>query len=254
MPGLPESHYLLQCRRRSDISRNSRGLDGSNSGLCGVHGYDLHGQYDYGNQWAQAGCPLGNCLRHQTNLTEMINALSMVTKAGMPSHKVVVGVTSYGRSFKILAVGCIGPMCTYTGSNTISNARSRRCTGTAGWLGDAEIREILATNPSASTQFGQTSQSDIMIYNMNEWVGYMSPATKALRTARYLLLNMGGTVDWAIDLADVEGGSSVDEDGTPSGTRTRHRSPASATVISSYDCCSNRDVVYHQFPCLRSGQ
>lgn len=23
--------------------------------------YDLHGQYDYGNKWAQAGCPLGNC-------------------------------------------------------------------------------------------------------------------------------------------------------------------------------------------------
>lgn len=25
--------------------------------------YDLHGQWDYGSEWAQPGCPDGNCLR-----------------------------------------------------------------------------------------------------------------------------------------------------------------------------------------------
>lgn len=156
----------------------------------------------------------------------------MVTKAGMPANKVIVGVTSYGRSFKMSAAGCVGPQCTYTGTAKVSNARNGRCTGTAGWLADGEIREILRTNPSASTQFGQTSQSDIMIYNMTEWVGYMSPATKAIRMSLYQGLNMGGTVDWAISLGDVEVDSRVDEDGGSIGTTTiRHRSPASATVI-----------------------
>lgn len=54
----------------------------------------------------------------------------MITKAGMPSRKVIVGVTSYGRSFRMAQAGCTGPMCTFTGTNKISNASPGRCTGT----------------------------------------------------------------------------------------------------------------------------
>ena len=63
--------------------------------------YDLHGQWDYGNKWTSPGCADGNCLRSHVNLTETINSLAMITKAGVPSNKVVVGVASYGRSFKM---------------------------------------------------------------------------------------------------------------------------------------------------------
>lgn len=62
--------------------------------------YDLHGQWDAGNQWSSPGCPTGNCLRSHINRTETLNSLSMITKAGVPSHKILVGVTSYGRSFQ----------------------------------------------------------------------------------------------------------------------------------------------------------
>ncbi|KFY83394.1 hypothetical protein V500_10074, partial [Pseudogymnoascus sp. VKM F-4518 (FW-2643)] len=78
--------------------------------------YDLHGQWDYGNKWTSPGCPTGNCLRSHVNLTETINALSMITKAGVASNKIVVGVTSYGRSFKMAQAGCTGPECLFTGS------------------------------------------------------------------------------------------------------------------------------------------
>jgi hypothetical protein len=37
--------------------------------------YDLHGQWDYGNQWSDAGCSTGNCLRSDVNMTETLNAL-----------------------------------------------------------------------------------------------------------------------------------------------------------------------------------
>jgi GH18 family chitinase len=63
--------------------------------------YDLHGQWDYGNKWTSPGCTNGNCLRSHVNLTETINSLAMITKAGVLSNKVVVGVVSYGRSFKM---------------------------------------------------------------------------------------------------------------------------------------------------------
>jgi len=32
-------------------------------------------QWDYGNEWSDPGCPGGNCLRSDINLTETINAL-----------------------------------------------------------------------------------------------------------------------------------------------------------------------------------
>lgn len=84
--------------------------------------YDLHGQWDYGNKWSSAGCDDGNCLRSHINSTETKNTLAMITKAGVPSHKVVVGITSYGRSFHMAKAGCTGPDCKFTGSSTESNA------------------------------------------------------------------------------------------------------------------------------------
>jgi GH18 family chitinase len=89
------------------------------------------------------GCPGGNCLRSHVNITQTIGALSMITKAGMPSSKVVVGVTSYGRSFRMAEAGCTGPDCTFTGTKLESHATPGRCTGTSGYISDAEICEII---------------------------------------------------------------------------------------------------------------
>ena len=162
--------------------------------------YDLHGQWDYGNAYSDPGCPKGNCLRSDVNSTETHTALSMITKAGVPSNKVVVGVSSYGRSFQMTESGCTGPMCTYTGPN--SGATPGRCTQTAGYLAQAEIDEILENDPSAQTFYDDSSESDIMVYNNTQWVSYMSHNTKVARSATYLKWNFLGTVDWAIDLAE----------------------------------------------------
>lgn len=62
--------------------------------------YDLHGQWDYGNDYVDPGCEEGNCLRSHVNLTETINSLSMITKAGVSNTQLVVGVASYGRALK----------------------------------------------------------------------------------------------------------------------------------------------------------
>ncbi|KAL4971353.1 glycoside hydrolase superfamily [Aspergillus desertorum] len=80
--------------------------------------YDLHGQWDYGSTWAQDGCPAGNCLRSHVNLTETVLSLAMITKAGVATKQVVVGVTSYGRGFEMTDSDCTGPMCTFTGPDS----------------------------------------------------------------------------------------------------------------------------------------
>lgn len=161
--------------------------------------YDLHGQWDYGNKNSDAGCPGGNCLRSQVNSTETHTSLAMITKAGVPANKIVVGVTSYGRSFRMTEKGCTGPMCSYVGP--ASGATPGRCTQTAGYLAQAEIDEILKNDKHAMTFYDNSSHSDIMVYNDTQWVSYMSDNTRIARTRTYLKWNFLGTVNWAIDLA-----------------------------------------------------
>jgi GH18 family chitinase len=71
----------------------------------------------------------------------------MITKAGVSSTKVIVGVSSYGRSFEMVDAGCTGPMCKYTGPD--SGATPGKCTNTAGYLANAEIDQIIDSNDSA---------------------------------------------------------------------------------------------------------
>lgn len=59
-----------------------------------------------------------------------MQALSMITKAGVPAKKVIVGMPYYGRSFKMSSAGCTGPMCTFTGDRNNSQAAKGPCTNT----------------------------------------------------------------------------------------------------------------------------
>ncbi|CAG8954007.1 hypothetical protein HYFRA_00009106 [Hymenoscyphus fraxineus] len=191
--------------------------------------YDLHGQWDYNSTWANPGCPMGNCLRSHVNLTETMYSLSMITKAGVPSNKIAVGVSSYGRSFKMTNPACTGPECTFIGPET--KAEPGQCTQTPGILADAEIahqffnllnevktpaRQTLTEDdflynriknifPNTTTRYDDVSGSDILIYGTTEWVAYLSDNSKRFRKDTYKRLNFAGSVDWALDLqAPVE--------------------------------------------------
>jgi chitinase len=178
--------------------------------------YDLHGQWDYANQYAIDGCPTGDCLRSQTNLTETLLVLSMITKAGVPSNKIAVGVTSYGRSFEMAQADCSTPGCKYTGRD--SGAYPGPCTGTAGYISNAEIHAILdgtgrrkmpdgSLQPitSYSSYFDEDSNSNIAVYESTQWVGYMEDSVKADRKALFQGFNFAGIIDWAIDLQGFNG-------------------------------------------------
>jgi len=126
----------------------------------------------------------------------------MITKAGVPSNKVIVGVTSYGRAYQMTTPGCYGEMCTFTGS--ASGATPGPCTGVAGYISDAEIKQIAGTNRVNYNVFDQGSQTNILVYDNVQWVGWMDPTTKATRIGLYKALDMGGASDWAVDLEDYQ--------------------------------------------------
>ena len=145
------------------------------------------------------GCPTGDCLRSHVNMTETMMSRTLITKAGVPANKVIVGVTSYGRSFRMAEPGCDGPMCRFVGPD--SGARAGLCTGEAGYIADAEIEKIIR-DPSRNARTWQDgkSMSNILVYDDVEWVAYMDEANKESRTMAYQYLNFGGTTDWAVDL------------------------------------------------------
>ena len=125
----------------------------------------------------------------------------MITKAGVPTKKIIAGISSYGRSFKMSREGCTGPMCTFEaiGAKNESAAAKGRCTGTAGYIGEVEIRDLIDQG-RGSSKYDMASGSDILVYDKTEWVAWMDSNTKISRTDEYKKLKLGGTSDWAIDL------------------------------------------------------
>ncbi|KAH8896256.1 hypothetical protein GQ53DRAFT_713976 [Thozetella sp. PMI_491] len=164
--------------------------------------YDLHGQWDAANTYSMDGCPGGNCLRSHVNLTETMQVLAMITKANVPSNKIFVGESSYGRSFGMTTAGCTGPMCTFQGDRETSYAAPGMCTETSGYIANAEINEIIQTYPNVKSFHDGESNSDILVYDDYNWVAYMTPTTKSTRRDLWTRYNFAGTIDWAVDLQE----------------------------------------------------
>ncbi len=63
-------------------------------------------------------------------MTETMLALGLITKAGVPAKKVVIGMARYGRSFRMADQNCTGTLCTFTGDRLHSEAEKGPCTDT----------------------------------------------------------------------------------------------------------------------------
>lgn len=61
--------------------------------------------------------------------------------------------------------GCTGPDCTFEGARLDSKAAKGRCTDTAGYIADAEIRDIILFGSDVETWHDGGSNSDIIVYN-----------------------------------------------------------------------------------------
>lgn len=179
---------------------------------------------DVDNKWAIPSCTGGNCLRSHVNKTETLNALVMLTKAGVQSSQIMVGVSSYGRSFRMQDENCSGPFCTFAGGRGQSQAYKGRCTGTGGYIANAELNEIIGNHGGFSivkSFVDSTSNSNILMYGNPgavDWVAYMDGDTKADRVNWIKQQNFGGFSDWAIDLESFTGDDTnpgTDDDDEP---------------------------------------
>lgn len=201
------------------------------------------------------GCEGGNCIRSHVNKTETLYSLAMVTKAGVAANKVMVGVSSYGRSFKMAKADCRGYDCTFLGSRNNSMAKAGACTRTSGYIADAEIRQVKEimdmgwSDAKYVSTYDEASDSDIFIYNNDEWVAWMDVETKKRRTALYKSLGFAGTSDWAVDLQEDYGQAAA---GTGSGNNGALDLSVSCDLTKSYSGLDalNNDAGDMWEPCL----
>jgi hypothetical protein len=52
----------------------------------------------------------------------------------------------------------------------------------------------------AAHSYDDKSDSDILVYNDNQWAAYMTDETRNRRLDKYSGMNMGGSAEWSIDL------------------------------------------------------
>lgn len=187
--------------------------------------YDLHGQWDYNIN------STGPYLKSHVNQTEIIQSLTMITKAGVPSNKIVMGVASYARSFQQTSPSCSTPDCTFTGP--ASGATHGECTNTGGYIGFGELQQIVDNGTVRKMYYDDASASDILLYNTADWAAYTNITTTLLD--RYTLaqgMNLLGTGEWAVDLrGDVD---NSDEEAVIFNTTYTFTFQACPTSISSF--------------------
>lgn len=140
--------------------------------------------------------------------------MSMITKAGVQANKILIGMALYGRSFQMTTPGCWGPGCKFTGP--ASGATPGRCTGTASYISNFEIREIIS-GKSGVQVLEDNADGDIIVYDNVQWVSYLSKPKYNGRVDWVKGLNFGGTSDWAIDL-DADYGENDGPGGGDSGS------------------------------------
>ncbi|KAJ3204975.1 hypothetical protein HK099_000963, partial [Clydaea vesicula] len=152
--------------------------------------YDIHGQWDYAIKWT------GPFLKSHVNWGETVDALTMIVRAGVPSGKVLLGIGLYGRSFKQSDPNCTGPECTFQ----YQKANPGECTKEGGYLSMNEIKNIIKGGSVRKHYYDAKADSMILTFGRDQWVAYTSATINEKRRKEAIRYNLGGTVEWAIDL------------------------------------------------------
>ena len=195
--------------------------------------YDIHGNWDYSIP------SLGGFLNGHTNLTEIIESINMLMKAGVPSNKILMGLGFYGRSFAQEDPSCYTPgSCKFKNPGKVIpeidnyevTATPGECTKAGGTLAYFEIAVIKMT--PANIRYQKTFEKEAMVvmaYNQNDWVSFDDETTIKIKIDKANEMCLGGTVAWSIDQDNSFTLSSI--------VANRPSQPVSFTAVTDINTC-----------------
>ncbi|KAI9007279.1 hypothetical protein BC832DRAFT_441329 [Gaertneriomyces semiglobifer] len=167
--------------------------------------YDLHGAWDYRIP------SIGPLLNAHNNWTEVEQTMVMVTKAGVDTSKILLGIGFYARSFKLEDPECNYPGCPWSdpgifdGQNYPYAATPGECTKSGGTLAYFEIMDMIRAGNFEDLTYDEPSKSQLLTYRGGtEWVGFddMVSMGEKLKAAQELCL--GGIIVWSVDQDDTD--------------------------------------------------
>ncbi|CAF0724867.1 unnamed protein product [Didymodactylos carnosus] len=115
---------------------------------------------------------------------------------GMPKEKIVMGLATYGRTFKLNSTQ------TSIGASSSGPGDAGKYTGEAGFLSYYEICEKLN---NGWTKVYDSVQKSMYAYGDQNWVGYDDVDTIKIRANYIMAMGLSGAMFWAPDLDDFSG-------------------------------------------------
>ncbi|KAJ8611839.1 hypothetical protein MRB53_037752 [Persea americana] len=161
-----------------------------------MQGFDVIGMEKYVDWFNFLSYDI-HVVQPHTNLTEITQGLDLLWRNNIDPGKVVLGLAFCGRSFTLKDPSCDTPGCPFSG---VGNPGP--CTQTSGILSDAEIDQII-TNHSLTPTLNAEAVVKCMSWDYNQWVSYDDDETIGLKKAYASSNCLGGTMVWALDLADA---------------------------------------------------
>ncbi|MEE9383794.1 MAG: glycosyl hydrolase family 18 protein [Nannocystaceae bacterium] len=153
--------------------------------------------YDYNGSWSTKTGPLAPLRAGGPDLTQTIDAY---LAAGVPSHKLVLGMPTYGRSWKGVSSAAAGGAGTGPGP-------MGPCTQEEGYLASYEIAELRAGGGGYAWGWDAASETPYA-YSADQkiWITYEDGRSYAKKLDLLQAKALGGAMFWAIDLDDHRAG------------------------------------------------
>ncbi|XP_006823336.2 acidic mammalian chitinase-like [Saccoglossus kowalevskii] len=161
----------------------------------GVMSYDLNGAWD---TTTGHNSPL-HAQNGATGTDATLNvewAVNNWLNGGCPKEKLIVGMPTYGRHFKLSSSN------TGMGAPASGPGTAGPYTGEAGFLAYYEICQLVE---NGATRYWDTEQSVPYAVNGNEWIGYDDLVSFSAKLNWIKQEQLAGTMVWAMDLDDFNG-------------------------------------------------
>jgi chitinase len=175
-------------------------------------GYDLEGAqkhldwinlmtYDYYGSWnSQAGANAPFLADSTPNGNASVKAsVQRYLDAGVPAHKIVLGMPTYGRSFKGVQVANLSSISTGPGAKG-------RCTGEAGTVSYYEVQELIRAGKYSAHWDGTSGTPFAYSADDKTMISFDDEKSLGLKASYVREKGLGGAMFWAIDLDDFRNG------------------------------------------------
>ncbi|KAJ3143997.1 hypothetical protein HDU89_000962 [Geranomyces variabilis] len=112
------------------------------SSIAAVRDYITMAAYDFQGPWDFDPNARGNPIPVHNTWTNVSNALSMATRVGVTTDKLVLGISTHGRAVKLTDQTCEGLSCDYEDPSKSNDGPKGNCSNVPGFHSFYEIDKI----------------------------------------------------------------------------------------------------------------